>query len=277
MTCTFGRRRAAGAVRAVDDVSLEVLPGRTVGIAGESGSGKSTLLKVIAGLIRRGLRHRHLRRRDAGSAVDKRSAEQRRAMQIVFQNPDSTLNPRHTIGQSLERPLRLFGPRMSRSERRERIVETIAQVRISPDLLDRYPRNLSGGQRQRIAIARALLADPALLLCDEVTSALDVSVQASILELLLELRETRGLAMIFVTHDLGVLRSVADEVIIMQNGAVRERGEVTSVLRAPQDAYTQRLIEAIPAPRRASVPPPIESTSDAAIPGPRPHDEVSTS
>jgi peptide/nickel transport system ATP-binding protein len=122
----------------------------------------------------------------------------------------------------------------------------MSQVRLPAGLLDRYPRSLSGGQRQRVAIARALLADPAVLLCDEVTSALDVSVQASIIELLLELQSERHLAMVFVTHDLGVLRSVANEVVIMKSGAVREQGEVADVLRAPQDDYTRQLIQAVP-------------------------------
>ncbi|HEY7173794.1 MAG TPA: ABC transporter ATP-binding protein [Micromonosporaceae bacterium] len=252
VTVTFGRRGHAPAFRAVDHVSLDVYAGRTLGIAGESGSGKSTLLRVIAGLLRADSGTLAFRGASLPPLAVRRSVEHRRAIQIVFQNPDSTLNPRHTIRQSLERPLRLFSPGIGRAELTARIAAVTNQVRISPELLDRYPRNLSGGQRQRVAIARALLADPVLLLCDEVTSALDVSVQASIIELLIELRESRGLAIVFVTHDLGVLRSIADEVIVMQNGAIRERGEVTSVLRAPQDTYTQRLIAAIPTPRRDS-------------------------
>ena len=248
VTCTFGGRGRGPAVRAVDNVSVDVFTGRTVGIAGESGSGKSTLLKVIAGLLRADSGEVTIGGRVLAPSAARRSAADRRAIQIVFQNPDSTLNPRHTIAQSLERPLRLFEPGMSRGERRERITEAMNQVRISPALLDRYPRSLSGGQRQRVAIARALLADPVVLLCDEVTSALDVSVQASIIELLLDLRATRQLAMIFVTHDLGVLRSVADEVIVMRTGTVREQGEITTVLRSPRDPYTRRLIDAILAP-----------------------------
>ena len=248
VSCTFGGRGRGPAVHAVDNVSVEVFTGRTVGIAGESGSGKSTLLKVIAGLLRADSGEVTIGGRALAASAARRSAADRRAIQIVFQNPDSTLNPRHTVAQSLERPLRLFEPGMGRAGRRDRIAEAMNQVRISPALLDRYPRSLSGGQRQRVAIARALLADPVVLLCDEVTSALDVSVQASIIELLLDLRATRQLAMIFVTHDLGVLRSVADEVIVMRGGTVRERGEITTVLRSPRDAYTRRLIDAILAP-----------------------------
>jgi len=264
VSCTFGGRGRDAAVRAVDHVSAEVLAGRTLGIAGESGSGKSTLLKVIAGLLRADSGEVTIQGRALAPSAARRSAADRRAIQIVFQNPDSTLNPRHTIAQSLERPLRLFEPGMSRAGRRARITEAMNQVRISPSLLDRYPRNLSGGQRQRIAIARALLADPVVLLCDEVTSALDVSVQASIVELLLDLRATRQLAMIFVTHDLGVLRSVADEVIVMQNGTVREQGEIAAVLRSPRDDYTRRLIDAIPSP-------------DQGAGTARPHDKMSSS
>jgi peptide/nickel transport system ATP-binding protein len=247
VSCTFGRRRGH-AVRAVDNVSLDVFAGQALGIAGESGSGKSTLLKVIAGLMAPSGGTVSFRGQPLAPLAGRRTARQRQDIQIVFQNPDSTLNPRHTIAQSLERPLRLFAEGLSAAGRRERLAAAMAQVQMSADLLDRYPRDLSGGQRQRVAIARALLADPVLLLCDEVTSALDVSVQASILELLHQLRETQNLAMIFVTHDLGVLRSIADEVLIMYQGSVRERGQVTSVLRRPQDEYTKSLIDAIPAP-----------------------------
>jgi peptide/nickel transport system ATP-binding protein len=254
ISCAFGGHGRGAVVQAVDHVSADVLPGRTLGIAGESGSGKSTLLKVIAGLLRPDTGEVTIGGRTLAPSAARRSAADRRAIQIVFQNPDSTLNPRHTIAQSLERPLRLFEPGMSRSGRQERITAAMNQVRISPALLDRYPRNLSGGQRQRIAIARALLADPVVLLCDEVTSALDVSVQASIIELLLDLRATRQLAMIFVTHDLGVLRSVADEVIVMQNGTVREQGEIATVLGSPRDDYTRRLIDAIQAPDQVTAP-----------------------
>jgi peptide/nickel transport system ATP-binding protein len=176
----------------------------------------------------------------------------RRAIQIVFQNPDATLNPRHTIYQSLERPLKLFRPDIARRDRREAVAAMLRQMRLSPDLLDRYPRGLSGGQRQRVAIGRALLAEPEVLLCDEVTSALDVSVQASILELLIGLREERELTVVFVTHDLGVLRAVADEAIVLQNGAVREAGPVVRLLREPEDPYTAELIAAVPSPRRSA-------------------------
>ncbi|MHB8620484.1 MAG: dipeptide ABC transporter ATP-binding protein [Chloroflexota bacterium] len=248
LCCSFARPDSASPLAAVDHVSIDVAAGRTLGIAGESGSGKSTLLKAIAGLIR-----------PSGGAVEYRGTRLpalaggrplavRRAIQIVFQNPDATLNPRHTLRQSLERPLVLFRPDVERRQRRAVIADIMSQVRLSPDLVDRYPGHLSGGQRQRVAIARALLADPEILLCDEITSALDVSVQASILELLIELREVRDLALVFVTHDLGVLRSIADEAIVMRNGAIREAGPVGALLSRPRDPYTVALIDAVPNP-----------------------------
>lgn len=176
----------------------------------------------------------------------------RRSIQIVFQNPDATLNPRHTVYQSLERPLKLFRPDIARRDRRDAVAAMMRQVRLSPDLLDRFPRHLSGGQRQRVAIGRALLAEPEVLLCDEVTSALDVSVQASILELLVGLQADRELTVVFVTHDLGVLRAVADEAIILQNGVIRESGPTARLLRTPLHPYTMELIAAVPSPERSA-------------------------
>lgn len=248
LTCAFPRPGSREHLVAVDNVSFEVMPGRTLGVAGESGSGKSTLLGAIAGLIRPAGGEIRLHAELVRGLAGARPASVRRALQIVFQNPDATLNPRHTIEQSLERPLRLFRSGLKAAERRERIVEMIGRVRLSPDLLTRYPSRLSGGQRQRVAIARALLAEPEVLLCDEITSALDVSVQASILELLIELRQAQALAMVFVTHDLGVLRAIADDVVVMQNGAIRESGKADDVLTRPRDSYTIALIDSIPKP-----------------------------
>jgi peptide/nickel transport system ATP-binding protein len=169
----------------------------------------------------------------------------------VFQNPDATLNPRHTIFDSLARPLTLFRPDVPASERRTYAADMLRRMRLSPDLLTRYPRHLSGGQRQRVALARALAAEPEVILCDEVTSALDVSVQATILELLVELRDERGMALVFVTHDLGVLRAIADDAIVMERGQVREAGPIARLLDAPSDPYTRQLLDSVPDPEHA--------------------------
>lgn len=239
---------AGRATTALADLSLQVAPGEVVGIVGESGSGKSTLLRAIAGLLVP----------DAGTIsfgaaqlpwrCDHRSQEARREIQIVFQNPDASLNPRQTVSALIDHPLHLFLPGLSAAQRRARIRDVLARLRLSDDLLDRYPAELSGGQRQRVALGRALVADPAVVLCDEITSALDVSVQASILELLAELRKAQGLAMIFVTHDLGVLRAVADRALVLETGVVREQGPVTRLLGAPQHQYTAALVASIPDP-----------------------------
>jgi peptide/nickel transport system ATP-binding protein len=237
---------------AVNDVSVRVPSGRALGIAGQSGSGKSTLLRAIAGLVRPAAGTITFRGTPLAGLSGERPLALRQAIQIVFQNPDATLNPRHTVYQSMQRPLKLFRPDIARRDRREAVASMMRQVRLSPDLLDRHPRHLSGGQRQRVAIGRALLAEPEVLLCDEVTSALDVSVQASILELLVALREERELTVVFVTHDLGVLRSIADEAIILQDGTVREAGPTVRLLREPQHPYTVELITAVPSPDRVA-------------------------
>ncbi|MGH3024916.1 MAG: dipeptide ABC transporter ATP-binding protein, partial [Gaiellaceae bacterium] len=237
LRCEYRQRRHT--VVAVEGISIALERGRVLGIAGESGSGKSTLLRALIGLLIPRSGRMEFDGRELSPAVAARPAAVRRAIQIVFQNPDATLNPRHTIGQALERPLKLFRPDVAASERRNYAAEILAQMRLGAHFLDRYPRHLSGGQRQRVALARALVVEPEVILCDEVTSALDVSVQATILELLMNLLEQRQTSIVFVTHDLGVLRSVADDVVIMERGAVRESGAAEDVLLRPRDSYTR--------------------------------------
>ena len=249
LRCAF-RHRGHETV-AVEDASLRLGRGETLGIAGESGSGKSTLLRAIVGLIRPSAGEIRLAGAPLAPSAGARPGEVRRAIQIVFQNPDATLNPRHTVFAALERPLKLFRPDVAPRERRDVAADMLQRMLLSPSMLDRYPRHLSGGQRQRVALARALVAEPQLVLCDEITSALDVSVQATVLELLIRLREEQGLSLVFVTHDLGVLRSIADEAIVMERGAIRESGPIADVLMQPEHAYTRALLESVPDPARA--------------------------
>jgi len=168
-----------------------------------------------------------------------------RAMQYIFQNPYTSLNPRKTVGQLVEQPLAHF-TKMSAKERTERVVDTLEAAALSGDFLGRYPDQLSGGERQRVAIARALIVDPEIIVCDEVTSALDVSVQAAIIELLRRLQRDRGLSILFITHNLALVRSIAQEVIVLHEGRVVERGATDTVLSHPTDAYTIRLLEDVP-------------------------------
>jgi peptide/nickel transport system ATP-binding protein len=231
---------------AVSDLSFSLARGRALGVAGESGSGKSTLLRLLAGLIRAQSGGMRLNGADLAGSVGARPMAARRDIQLVFQNPDATLNPRHTIFQVLARPIQLFRPEVAAAERRQLAADVLARMRLDPDVIDRYPAQLSGGQRQRVALARALVAEPKVLLCDEVTSALDVSVQATVLELLIELKEQAGVALVMVTHDLGVLRSIADDVIVMERAQVCEAGPAETVLTAPSHPYTVRLLAAVP-------------------------------
>jgi ABC-type glutathione transport system ATPase component len=174
-----------------------------------------------------------------------------RGIQYIFQNPDASLNPRATIGQSLARPLSVFHG-LTGAGARDRSAAALAEVELPADYLDRYPAELSGGQRQRVAIARALLAEPRVLLCDEVLSALDVSVQARVLDLLVRLRTERDMAMLFISHDLAVVRGLADRVAVMQAGRIVETGPTDRVFRAPQHPYTRALLSAIQRLNRAA-------------------------
>ncbi|MDH0303714.1 MULTISPECIES: ABC transporter ATP-binding protein [unclassified Pseudomonas] len=231
------------------DVSLRVGAGECLALVGESGSGKTSLARAIAGLGE----NVHGQLRYAGQALAvaarQRDGEVRRQIQYVFQNPYRALNPRHTVLQTLATPLaHFFGVRGA--EARRRVEAALARVALPASVAELYPHSLSGGERQRVAIARALVCEPRLLVCDEITSALDVSVQASILELLRQLR-AEGLAVLFVTHDLGVVRAIADRVLVLRQGRVVEQGTVEGVLDRPREAYTQALLAHSPSVYRS--------------------------
>jgi peptide/nickel transport system ATP-binding protein len=233
----------AKSVTGARGVSLDVKPGEILGIVGESGSGKSTIARALVGLNpfegRLSLEGRTLR-----GAADMDTAY-RRAVQIVFQHPDSSLNPRHTVGEILARPLKLY----DRGEERERdaVARLLTEVELPADFARRYPHELSGGQKQRVAIARAFASAPRLVICDEITSALDVSVQARIVELLLSLRERFGTAYLFITHDLNLVRQIAHRVAVMYRGDLVEITDVAG-LAHPKHPYTRALIDAVPTP-----------------------------
>jgi peptide/nickel transport system ATP-binding protein len=244
-----------GPSKVLQDVSLTVAAGECTGIVGESGSGKTTLARCIAGLHRDLVGKLSLAGGPLAAGARSRPAELRRTIQYVFQNPYASLNPRRTIGESVVQPLRHF-ERLSRSEADERVRTALEAVALRTSLIDRYPHQLSGGERQRVAIARALALSPQLLICDEVTSSLDVSVQAVIIQLLAQLQRERGLTMIFVTHNLALVRTIARSVVVMSSGRVVESGLVAEVLAHPKAAETQRLVRDIPRfdPHRFSLP-----------------------
>ena len=224
LSVTYGRGRRAHV--ALEGVSFTVQPGEVLGIVGESGSGKSTLARTVVGLLSPSAGEVRLKGAPLAPSCEARPAAVLQAIQIVFQNPDASLNPRQTVRGLLDHPLKKFMGHLSAGERGERRAEVVERLRLPTRVEERYPRELSGGQRQRVALARALVAEPVLLLCDEVTSALDVSVQASILELLRELTQLYSLTMLFVTHDLGVLRSIASRVVVLESGRSGRRARL---------------------------------------------------
>ena len=239
VTASYGRTEV------LHSVSLSVAAHECVALVGESGSGKTTVARSIAGL------HRHwsgaiaLSGTELRRAARQRSGEERRRINYIFQNPYGSLNPRQTIGQIVGQPLRVFGTATGREADR-RIGEMLERVSLTADYARRYPDQLSGGERQRVAIARALVADPTVLICDEVTSALDVSVQAAIVELLGSLQRDLGLAMLFITHNLPLVRSIAQRVVVMSEGAIVEQGDTGQVLTDPREPYTRQLLANTP-------------------------------
>jgi len=234
-----------GPVTVVHDVNLQVAPRECLALVGESGSGKTTLARSIGGLHRDRSGLISLRGKPLADSARARTREERQAIQYVFQNPYGSLNPRKTIGQIVRQPLGVFGT-AGGAEADKRVEEMLDRVSLAASYVDRYPDQLSGGERQRVAIARALVVSPAVLVCDEVTSALDVSVQAAIVELLAELQRELGLAMLFVTHNLPLVRSIAQRVAVMSPGRIVELGPVERVLHSPTDDYTQRLLADTP-------------------------------
>ena len=247
LTCEVGTRRKR--LLAVADVDLTVGQGEVVALVGASGSGKSTILRAIIGLHPPTSGSILLDARPLPARAADRSRADRGALQLVFQNADLALNPRHTVRRTLSRPLRLFGG--SRSA--ETMTELLAAVRLPSTVLDRYPHELSGGQRQRIAIARALAAGPRVLLCDEITSALDVSVQASIIELLIGLSQERSMSILFVSHDLGVVRSIAGRAFVMKDGQMCETGTLDDLFSSPGHEATRELLSALPGQSRTGI------------------------
>jgi len=230
---------------AVADVSFAIDAGGAFGIVGESGSGKSSIARAILGLAPRRGGQVRLDGIPLGSLP---SPDQRRALQIVFQDPFAALNPRMTVGQSVAEPLEIFEPGPSAGERKSRIEAAFGRVGLDPALARRYPHELSGGQNQRVNIARALIAGPRLLICDEATSALDATHRRQIIDLLRTLRDTDGLTLMVITHDLAAMAALCDFVLVLQGGRVVEAGPVSEVVAAPASAYTRRLMAAVPSP-----------------------------
>ncbi len=239
-------RHCVGWVKAVDGVDFVVPRGKTVGLVGESGCGKSTVARAAIRLIEPTAGSIVYRGQDIASIPPEDLKEMRREMQMIFQDPQVSLNPRRTVGTSIGEALRYHGIITEAKALRDRVALILEQVGLSPDVMHRYPHQFSGGQLQRICIGRALALEPELIICDEAVSALDVSVQGQILNLLVDLQHRLGLSYLFIAHDLSVVRHVCDHVVVMYLGKVMESAPADELFANPKHPYTQALLSAVP-------------------------------
>jgi len=232
--------------RAVDGVSFEVAKGETLGLVGESGCGKSTLGRAVLRLIEPSAGDVWLNGVHINRLPKENLRTSRRDIQIIFQDPYSSLNPRIRIGDAILEPMEVHGLEGNEAKRKQKVIHLLEKVNLQPDHFNRYPHEFSGGQRQRIGIARALALDPSFIICDESVSALDVSVQAQVLNLLNDLKKEFGFTSIFISHDLGVVHYISDRIMVMNKGKIVELGTADEVFHRPKEAYTKRLIASIP-------------------------------
>jgi oligopeptide/dipeptide ABC transporter ATP-binding protein len=277
LTRIFPGRRGQGDVQALNDVTLDVARGETLGIVGESGCGKSTLARLLVRLDQPTSGSITLEGADVTQLSDRAFRDYRREIQMVFQDPYGSLNPRQSVGRTLGEVLDVHGLATSRSQRRARVLELLAMVGLGPYFSDRLPRQLSGGQMQRVGIARALAVEPSVLVLDEAVSALDVSVQAEVMNLLVGMREELDLTYVFISHDLGMVRHISDRVAVMYLGRVVELGSWKQVSDEPLHPYAEALQRAVPvadpelekgeieAPIKGEVPNPADPPSGCAF------------
>lgn len=239
-------RKQVGVVKAVDDVSFSIPQGHVLGMVGESGSGKSTAARAAIRLIEPTAGEIYFMGKCLNTLSSGELKAMRKHIQIVFQDPYASLNPRKTVGESIGEALIYHHLVSSREEQQEKVATVLHRIGLSPDVMKRYPHEFSGGQQQRLCIGRAIALNPQLIVCDEAVSALDVSIQAQIINLLVELKETMNLSYLFISHDLSVIRYIADDVIVLYKGKIVESAPTEELFAHPQNAYTQTLLASIP-------------------------------